>query len=344
MPATPTSTLEELDALFAWNPPRLRFHPSGRPHVGPDTEGTRQATFYNRHFAPDIICKRLVHLKNLHSNIAAVVDEKLQSYSSGVAIPPQSGIVPKALRETEVEETEDLMKDEWSVVEFYSRTTTRYCVRIASTLALHPAKWSSLLHWSGDPCLGDRDVPGGSLQVLSSQTLDFSSEKGSSNTRRDIVEPQTWSLLMEARNKYEDLATWRMMTPTAEDTSIMLGIMDMAYAEEFRWPSCIPPKTLCVNDLPKFQRPQRALDSPETMSLVGDLSDSGSGSTKDLVMDRIVDDALKRGGSSLESVLKHDHAIEKMSKSWSDSDSDATGSSRAPTKPLTSQRLIEEVS
>ena len=37
-----------------------------------------------------------------------------------------------------MEEIEDIMKDEMSVVEFYSKTTTRYCVRVASTLALHP--------------------------------------------------------------------------------------------------------------------------------------------------------------------------------------------------------------
>jgi hypothetical protein len=237
------------------------------------------------------------------------------------------------------------MKDEMSVVEFYSKTTTRYCLRIASTIALHPATWSSLLSWSATPCLGGRDIPGGSLQVLSLRTFGSSVEGGNSNSRGDFVETQTWSRLMEARDKYEDLATWRMMTPSTEDRSIMLGVMVMAYTGEFQWTLCSPPTNLSsVDECPKLLSPQRALDSPETMSLIKDLSDLDLGSSKDAVADRILDNALRRGGSSLESVFELDRTAKERVRAWSDSDTDTTSSSLAPTRQLTVQTLLEEVS
>lgn len=285
-------------------------------------------------------------MENLHNNIAAVVDEKLRSYNNDVTLPPQSGIVTKALRDSEVEETEDVMKDEMSVVEFYSKTTTRYCVRIASTIALHPATWSSLLSWSAIPCLGGRDIPGGSLQVLSLRTRGSSDEGGNSNSRRDFVEAQTWSRLMEAKDKYEDLATWRMVTPSTEDTSIMLGVMFMAYTGEFQWTLCVPSTTSFPSayECPKLPSPQRALDSPEIRSLVGGLSSLDLESMKDVVADQILDDALRRGGSSFQSVLEHGPTPKKGVMAWSDSDTDATSSSLAPTRQLTPQSLLEEVS
>jgi hypothetical protein len=340
MSAVPT-TLEELNSLFAWNPPPLRLDPTGRHHIRLDTESTRQAAFYDQHFAPNIICKQIVHAKNLHHKVAAVVDEKLQSYNDTVTLLPRSGIISTKLRDSEVEETEDMMKDEMSVVEFYSKTTTRYCLRIASTLALHPTTWSSLLSWSAVPCLGGRDIPGGSLQVLSPRTPDSSDEGNLVRSGRDFIHEETWRRLMEARDKYEDLATWRMMSPSAEDTEVMLGLSDMAYAGNFQWSSCSSPTTPFADRRSKSLSPNRHLDSPEIMSFIGELEPLPN---TPVILEEILDDAFKRGGSSLQSFREHDRMINTRATSWADDDTDEIASSRAPAQRMTTRALIQEVS
>jgi hypothetical protein len=343
MSAVPTDTLDELQSLFAWNPPPLKLHP-GRQHIGLDTEDAREAAFYDKHFAPDIICKRIVHLTSLQNKVAAVVDKRLLSYDNGIMPPPRSGIISTKLRDNEVEDTENVMKDEMSVVEFYSKTTTRYCVRVASTLALHPEMWSSLLNWSAVPCLGGRDIPGGSLQVLSPRTFDTSDKDGRMvKSRQDLVTADVWRRLMKAKDEYEDLATWRMMSPSAEDTEIMLGVMDMAYSGEFRWNLCPPPITLLANEHAKSRSPQRALDSPDISNLIGiPISSSKPESTQlaRATLDGILDVALKRGGSSLEAVHQYDPMFSRPRSRAAD-DTDETQVSGGQ---LTTQTLIQEVS
>jgi hypothetical protein len=74
---------------------------------------------------------------------------------------------------------------------------------------------------------------------------------------------------MKAKDEDEDLATWRIMSSSTEDTKIMLGVMDMAYSGEFRWNMCPPPITLLANEHAKLLSPQRALDSPNISNLIG---------------------------------------------------------------------------
>src|SRR5882762_11098010 len=120
-------TMEELRLLFAWNPAPLRFRGTGRQHIESDTESAREAAFYNKHFAPDIACKRLVHLKDLHRSIGAVVEENMRSsYNDSLNVPPLSDIGTK-IRHHDAERVEDMMKNSKSVVEYYSNTTVRYC-------------------------------------------------------------------------------------------------------------------------------------------------------------------------------------------------------------------------
>ena len=344
----PTDTLEELNSLFVWNPPPLRLHPTGRQHTGLDTESARQAAFYDKHFAPDIICKHVVHVKNLHLKVAAVADERLHSHNNVVMLLPRSGIVSKKLRDSEVEETEDMMKDEMSVVEFYSKTTARYCIRVASTLALHPATWSSLLSWSAVPCLGGRGIPGGSLQVLSPRTPGPSDDEGNVvRNGRDFVDEATWKVLMEAGDKYEDLATWRMMSPSADDTEVMMGLMNMAYAGDFQWRSCASTTTLSGDERPKSLSPKRTLDSTEIMFFIEEPSlDSELQPSKYTpeMLDETLNVAFKRGGSSLESVREHDRIANDRMTSWTDDDTDETTSSPAPAWRMTTQDLVQEVS
>ena len=155
--------------------------------------------------------------------------------------------------------------------------------------------------------------------MFSPRTLGSTDKSG----RRAFVCEETWTRLMEAKDRYEDLATWRMMSPSAEDTEVMLDILATAHAGGFQWNSC-PPPTLYAYERPKSLNPQRALDSPETMTLI-DIPplDSESESTS-----TILNESLKRGGSSLESV--HDLITTRARTVVDTDDTDDTESFRAP--------------
>ena len=68
--------MQELEALFAWNPCLASL--ASKAMGGSLSTSTRDPLWYDLHLAPDRICRRLVHVKDLHKKVAAVVDEKLQ--------------------------------------------------------------------------------------------------------------------------------------------------------------------------------------------------------------------------------------------------------------------------
>jgi hypothetical protein len=71
--------MDELENIFAWNP---IAHVYGSPHTAnnpPDSSLFPQATFYDMHLAPNRICKKVVHVKDLHRQLTKIVDEKLEA-------------------------------------------------------------------------------------------------------------------------------------------------------------------------------------------------------------------------------------------------------------------------
>jgi hypothetical protein len=343
MPSHPASSIEELHSLFAWCPPPLKIDPAYKHYTHLETESSLRATFYDMHLAPDMICKRVIQVKNLHKTLAAIVDNKLQTIQeSGVVLPPPDGIEPTSSRDKVMREVENLMKDELSVVEFYGKTTTRYCVRIASSLALHPTIWSSLLHWSSAPCCGAKDIPGGSLQVLTPRIPTELDEESNWVNMRDFVDNDSWTKLMEVKYKYQDLATWRMMNPSLDDTELMLGIMGTADNGEFEWKLPAPVISEAPsNARPASSSPPRACDAAETTSLLTSFPTSPA-SHLSTNLEEILDGSLRREGSSLKAV-RNDRLASRTIRAWSDDSTDASLSTTPPTRTLTSRALIQEV-
>ena len=220
MSAPPADIAAALESIFAWNPPLLRLDRESRSnrryesesegYGNSDVEAYLQNTFYNMHLAPHLTCKRLVHVKYLHKKIASVVDGKLSKLRErGVTLPPPvpgSGFERKAERETVVGRTEWTYRDELGVREFYLSITSRYCVYIASTLALHPRDWDSALHWSGIPHIAEKNLFGGSLQVMrpSYSVRNRKPEGPAEESVRDFMDEEQWKQLMEIRVKYRD--------------------------------------------------------------------------------------------------------------------------------------------
>jgi hypothetical protein len=166
--------------------------------------------------------------------------------------------------------------------------------------------------WTGAPMATGDAVCDGSLQLASH--LDRKTRRLDGTIKHkgpNLIKAGLWQELMEVNEKYGDLATWEMKSLTVGDSRVMLGVLAMAVGlEDFEWQTC--------NNLrhPRGTKPHRApatiqlLDDPATISRFG-LNDRGPTSQplQESTLEDVLDDSLRRGGSSLEDVIEFDQQL-----------------------------------
>jgi hypothetical protein len=305
-----SAILEDLEDLFSWCPSPFRLATEARG--GSLSTYTREPAWYDKHLAPDRICKKIVHVKDLHRKVAAVVDEKLQDIRSrGIVLDPPTarGYVDKEDRRLMLLMTGNPAQNELSIQSYYDKVTSNFCIRVASTLALHPQIWRSVVEWTPVPITQGDAVCDGSLKLLF--CLDSVKRERDQTVKHNgphFVDEHLWHELMEVSEKYGDMAIWEMKSVSVGDGSLMLGIMALATGkEQFKWLVCKGGDDHTSKRKGHYAPPTRQLqDDPETRSKFG-LDDSNTDS--DLTVDVILDQALVRGGSSLERVKEFDRKL-----------------------------------
>lgn len=311
-----TEDLDQLYSLFEWHPPRLQLAP--KIMGGSRSRSSRLPGFYDKHLAPDLICRQLVHVPNLHKKLGSVVDQKIEALrgpDGRIALPPINSdiLTSSALRNYQMEEFEHRMKDEKAIVEFYAKTTGALCVRVASTLALHPSQWRSVLVWSASTSQRAKAVCDGSLQVRS--YLPYMD---------DLLGPDRLKELMAVGERYKDLATWEMKSLSVGNGGVMLEVMSMVAAGgPFPWSKC---SGSCVREKKarrhQVERALRGADAAESLSFLTtpwsdpeiDNSAYDSQSPRPDSIDDILDRALRRSGSSLEQAQAFNRELEEDGK------------------------------
>lgn len=146
-PTTQSKVLDEIEALFCWNPPSLILGdiPNKRPSAT-----TRQPAFFNKHLSSKLVLKRVVRLPSLVQDLAKNVDKALNAASN--TLPPLDCFVTAVGRARDSDVIEEVVTDEKGVANFYEITTAKYCSPLASMIALHPSSsssgWRNLLIWT----------------------------------------------------------------------------------------------------------------------------------------------------------------------------------------------------
>jgi hypothetical protein len=314
-----SAILEDLEDLFSWNPPPFRLATVAMG--GSISTSTREPSWYDKHLAPNRICKKIVHVKDLHRKIAAIVDEKLQTiHNRGIVLaPPTSrGYTDKEDRRLKITSTGNPAQNELSIQAYYHNVTSQFCVYVASTLALHPHIWRSVIEWYPVPIAQGDAVSDGSLKLLFSlNNLKRDRDQTIKNSGPHYVDADLWQELMEVSNKYGDMAIWEMKSVSVGDGRLMLGIMALATGkEQFEWLVCKGGEDHTSKRKGHHAPPTQQLeDDPETMSKFG-LDDLilNSNANSDLSVNVILDEALRRGGSSLEHVEEFDRKLMQEAK------------------------------
>ena len=144
----PSEILQEIEALFSWNPPRLI--PAPLLPGNKTSTSTCPPAFYNKHIPVDKALREVKRLPSLVQQLAENVDTALHTASE--TLPSLKGFITAEDRERDVENLSQIVADEKGVASYYDKTTARFCTPLASTLALHPqassSQWRSLVVWT----------------------------------------------------------------------------------------------------------------------------------------------------------------------------------------------------
>jgi polyhydroxyalkanoate synthesis regulator phasin len=112
------------------------------------------------------------------------------------------------------------------------------------------------------------------------------------------------------------MATWEMKSVSVRDGSLMLGVMALATGKEpFEWLVCQGGEDHKFKRRRRFPRTKQLMDDPETMSKFAlDNAQLTFQTYSDTSLEEILDDALRRGGSSLEEVREFDRQLIQEAK------------------------------
>ena len=192
-----SAIFQELESLFAWNP--LLFSLATKKMGGSFSTNTRDPAWYDMHLAPDRICTRLVHVKDLHKRIAAVVDDKLRKIrEDGITLEPLTvmDFPRKAVRDMKSRHSKEAMKEEKCLQQYYCAYTAEFCLPIASTLTLAPSRLdASSIYWTMlYPLLTGDPICNGSLQVMTGSNSIKRQLDGTTKLLgpSDDVDPDLW--------------------------------------------------------------------------------------------------------------------------------------------------------
>jgi hypothetical protein len=183
-------------------------------------------SFYEKHFSQSLVLQRVERLPSLVQALADNVETALQAASGH--LPPLDNFITAKDRKRDLGHLEVGMHDEGEVAKFYDRTTAKFCLPLASTLALHPtasfSQWASLLFWT-------QSVNYSSGHAITDGVLRFFGESGlptMEKIRSHIVEGMENDkrrIFEKMRESQSPLATWEITGPSTGPVEAMTAVL-----------------------------------------------------------------------------------------------------------------------
>jgi hypothetical protein len=221
----------QIEALFCWNPHRLQPGPLSPGKKS--TTGTRPPAFYDKHFDGRLILRHVKRLPSLVRDLATNVDQVLLAASE--TLPPAINTMTAEQREWDMDNTPRIVRDEKGVANFYNLTTARYCVPVASTLALHPkasmSRWRSLLLWTQSVSSSRYAIIDGELQIMEVADED----KARLGAIMDTMDSETRRIFEEMRESRSSLGTWEIKSIATGSDDVMRAVRNLG---KFSWTHC----------------------------------------------------------------------------------------------------------
>ncbi|KAK2463017.1 hypothetical protein APHAL10511_004974, partial [Amanita phalloides] len=221
--------LDEIQALFNWNPPPLKLLERQTRR----STTSRGPSFYDRHLSDNLVLKRVVRFPSLVTQLATNVDDALAAASK--TLPQTLGyFVTADERKLNKERLNTSVEDEKEVANFYDRTTGTYCACVASALALHPtasfSEWRSLLLWTQSPRFSGYAIADGILCFMPEKD---DTEKVAAIAK--TIESKYHSIFLEMRKNKHPFVTWEIKSLSVGSPGVMIEVPNMG---KFSWTTC----------------------------------------------------------------------------------------------------------
>lgn len=216
MPLTP---LEKLTGFFDWKPPSICPRPSET------TISQQQAyRFYNQHLADSLVCKKVVHVPNLHRVVAEDVQATIIEVFHNNYPAAETYNVPtrKKREEWDVTQTNNMMRDLDSVVDWYSDCTSPRFIEAVSTFALHPEAWTSSIIWY--TCYPNRSLVDLDPRLLIKP-----------NPLKETIPANVRQQLESLRRRFPALMTLHPTMVAIGADNPMFNLMELAETKKFSW-------------------------------------------------------------------------------------------------------------
>jgi len=231
----PSEILQEIEALFSWNPPRLI--PAPLPPGKKASTSTRPPDFYNKHIHPDMALQQVKRLPSLVWQLAENVDTALHTASE--TLPSLKGFIKAEDRERDIDNLSVIVTDEKGVASYYDKTTARFCAPLASTLALHPqassSQWRSLVVWTTSaPCSGYA-IMDGLLQFMPMPEDGSEKSKSQRGNIMEHMDSEKRRTFVEMSRATTAFGSWEIKSTSAGPQEVMRAVPNLG---KFFWTFC----------------------------------------------------------------------------------------------------------
>ena len=237
----PSKILQEIEALFSWNPPHLIPTPL-QPGKKPLTSTCPPAfydklTFYDKHIAVDKALLEVKRLPSLIQQLAENVDKALHAASE--MLPSLKGFITAEDRERDIQNLSWIVPDENGVASYYDITTARFCTPLASTLALHPqassSQWHSLVVWTTSVPRSGYAIMDGLLLFMPIEEDDSEKSKYKWAKIMERMDSEKCRTFVEMSRATTALGSWEMKSTSARSQEVMRAVPTLG---KFSWTFC----------------------------------------------------------------------------------------------------------
>ena len=207
--------------------------------------------FYDKHFKDTFVLQRVELFSALPTYLAENVDKYLKAATK---LPTLRGFITADVRKDLGDRNAE---DETDVVDYYDKTTATYCVRVASTLALHPtSSWkNSLLKWTKTGPHSNYAIADGHLCFR-----EYTNDRQDREAIVESMEEETRLIYEKMRKDNESLATWEFKSLTSGPVNLMNAVCGLG---NFSWTYCDTPG--CLKDI-KEEKVNKAKFAPDALN------------------------------------------------------------------------------
>jgi hypothetical protein len=227
----PPTVLEEIEALFSWNPPPF-FTGSKKLSTS-----SRLSAYYDKHLSAKFVLKRVERLPSLVQVLTNKVNEALEAAKPSLPLlPSHTFISAKQRLHDELVRYNMEARNEKAIANFYDKYTSQYCLPVASMLAFHPATSECILDWAQSVSSSGYAIVDGELRIMK----DSGHREATKLHRASIwatvnLKASDRRLLELMRDSELTLATWEIKGLGAGTAEVMSAVRNLG---AFSWTTC----------------------------------------------------------------------------------------------------------